>query len=160
MKKKNRFTTLLSSVRILVCALGLRVFGRHLKTGVAAVLMLAGVAYAQEPIVAIEVKPNHELSTKSVWEKPILIKSAEEAAQHFAEDALATLKNAVDWEKQVVLVFVWKGSGQDQLQYHILESYPEQIPFSLKPGMTKDLRLHSRVYALRSNVQWSVKLER
>ena len=47
---------------------------------------------------------------------------------------------------------------QDKLEYEILESFPEQIPFSLKPGATDDIRSHSHVFALRSNVKWSVKV--
>ena len=43
------------------------------------------------------------------------------------------------------------------MSYHVLQSYPEQIVFVRKPGMTKDLRSHAKVYALRSNVKWSVK---
>jgi hypothetical protein len=56
-----------------------------------------------------------------------------------------------------VLVFAWQGSGGDKLEYAILESFPEQIPFSLRPGLTDDIRSHTRVFALRSNVKWSVK---
>ena len=69
----------------------------------------------------------------------------------------AVIATKVDFKKQIVLVFAWRGSGGDKLEYQILESFPEQIPFSLRPGVTDDLRSHSRVFALRSNVKWSVK---
>ena len=71
--------------------------------------------------------------------------------------ASAASAAAVDFKKQFVLVFAWQGSGGDTLSYHVLESYPEQIAFMRKPGMTKDLRSHAKVYALRSNVKWRVK---
>jgi hypothetical protein len=89
--------------------------------------------------------------------KPIVIKSEEEAAKHFAEKAVADLKKQVDFKNQIVLVFAWRGSGQDKLNHIIAESFPEQITFSLVPGRTRDLRPHVHVYALRSNVKWMVR---
>ncbi len=89
--------------------------------------------------------------------KPITLRSAEDAAKHFSEEELAKLEKQVDFEQQIVLVFAWRGSGQDRLEYAVAESYPEQIFFTLKPGRTRDLRPHIKVYALRSNVKWSVK---
>ena len=35
--------------------------------------------------------------------------------------------------------------------------FPEQVFFTYTPGRTRDLRPHVHVYALRSNVRWSVK---
>ncbi len=60
----------------------------------------------------------------------------------------------VDFEKQIVLVFAWRGSGQDKLDYVVAESFPEQITFTYRPGRTRDLRPHVYAYALRSNVAW------
>ena len=90
------------------------------------------------------------------WSEPVEIRSAEEAEKHFEGDALAKLNKEVDFEKQIVLVFSWRGSGQDMLEYAVLESFPEQVVFSYKPGRTRDLRPHVHVYALRSNVRWRV----
>jgi len=66
------------------------------------------------------------------------------------------LKEKVEFDEQVVLVFAWRGSGQDKLTYEVAESFPEQITFNIKPGRTKDLRPHIHIFALRSNVKWSV----
>jgi len=123
-------------------------------TGTAALLMLAGVASALEPIVAVKVAPEGSIFKNSVWEQPIVIKSSEDAARHFSKDALKALAKAVDFKKQFVLVFAWRGSGGDELSYNVAESFPEQIFFSMKRGRTRDLRRHSKVYALRSNVRW------
>jgi hypothetical protein len=117
----------------------------------------AGCCFGQEPIVEIKVTPEKSVFKNAVWNKPIVIKSQDEAAKHFGKDALETIAQKVDFKKQIVLVFAWQGSGGDKLQYQILESFPEQIPFSLRPGVTDDLRSHSRVFALRSNVRWSVQ---
>jgi len=86
--------------------------------------------------------------------KPIVIKSAEEAATHFDAKNLAALKKQVDFAQQVVLVFAWRGSGGDRLNHAVLESYPEQIVFKLNRGRTRDLRSHLYIYALRNNVTW------
>ncbi len=83
------------------------------------------------------------------------IKSAKEAAKYFDEKAVAEISKTVDFSKQTVLLFGWRGSGQDKLSYVVAESFPEQITFTLRPGRTRDLRQHARVFALRSNVKWS-----
>ena len=69
------------------------------------------------------------------------------------------LGSQVDFEKQFLLVLAWQGSGGDRLNYTVAESFPEQIFFSMKRGLTRDLRPHMQVYALRSNVRWSIQGE-
>lgn len=129
----------------------------RLLLGLFVVCLVPGFAVGQEAIVELKVAPEKAVFKDSVWSKPIVIKSQDEAAKHFGKDALEVLAKQVDFKKQIVLVFAWQGSGGDKLEYSILESFPEQIPFSLKPGATDDIRAHSRVFALRSNVKWSVK---
>jgi len=90
------------------------------------------------------------------WKKPIVIRSEADAAAQLSERARVALRKQVDFARQVVLVFAWRGSGQDRLRYAVMESYPEQVVFRLKPGRTRDLRPHVQVYALRTNVAWSV----
>ncbi len=107
------------------------------------------------PIVAVKATPNDGVFKDSAWNKPLVIQSADDAAKHFGKDALEGLMKQVDFKKQVVLVFAWKGSGGDKLTYTVAESFPEQIFFKLQPGLTRDLRSHTHVYALRSNVRWS-----
>jgi hypothetical protein len=121
-------------------------------------LMLATAASAQLPIQSIDgVTPKQSVFRAATRNKPLVIRSAEQAAEHFAEDDLNSLKKSVDFDKQLVLVFAWRGSGQDRLKYSVAESYPEQISFKYLPGRTRDLRPHIYVYALRSNVRWSVR---
>jgi hypothetical protein len=126
-----------------------------------ALCLSASVCAGQEqvvgPIVELKVMPEKSVFKNSAWNKPIAIKSQDEAAKHFGKDALQAIAKQVDFKKQIVLVFAWQGSGGDKLEYQILESFPEQIPFSLRPGLTDDIRSHSRVFALRSNVKWSVR---
>ena len=126
-------------------------------TGIATACIMVGMASAQEAIVSIKAKPDSSIFKNSNFNKPIVVKSKEEAAKHFGKEAIATLVKAVDFKKQVVLVFAWRGSGGDQLNYTVAESFPEQITFSRQFGRTRDLRPHAKVFALRSNVKWSMK---
>jgi len=89
--------------------------------------------------------------------KPLVIRSADAAAGHFSDDAVAALKRKLDFKQQFVLVFAWRGSGQDRLRYDVAESFPEQVSFRYKPGRTRDLRPHVYIFALRSNVTWRVR---
>jgi hypothetical protein len=110
------------------------------------------------PIKQLEkVAPKRTVFEGSSWKKPLVLKSEKEAGEHFDADELAKLAKQVDFAKQIVLLFAWRGSGQDKLDAAVAESYPEQIFFSYAPGRTRDLREHVRIYALRSNVRWSVK---
>lgn len=93
-------------------------------------------------------------------ENPILIKDEKTAKKYFADDQLKKLLEQVDFAEQHVLLFAWAGSGRDKLTFDVAESYPEQIQFKLARGMTRDLRQHVRVFAIRSNVKWTTKLVR
>lgn len=99
-------------------------------------------------------KPDASVFKAANRQKPLVIESQKAAAEHFSEDALTALVKQVDFEQQVVLVFAWRGSGQDRLSFEVAESYPEQVFFRYKPGRTRDLRPHLYVFALRSNVKW------
>jgi hypothetical protein len=125
--------------------------------GVASLWVLVNPSFAdaQQPLVRLEVKPTKPAF--GVWNKPTVLRSVEDAAKFFDAEALASLKKKVDFKKQFVLLFAWKGSGGDRLNFAIAESFPEQIFFSRKPGATDDFRSHVHVFALRSNVRWSVR---
>jgi len=92
----------------------------------------------------------------ATWRAPIMLDSAADAARHFDEANAAALARQVDFAAHVVLVFAWRGSGQDRLNAAVAESYPEQVFFTLRPGRTRDLREHVRIFALRRNVAWKV----
>ena len=109
------------------------------------------------PLKEVSAKPKANVFKTAKRKKPIVLKSEDDAAKYFGDAELAKLKKAVDFKKQFVLVFAWRGSGQDKLNTAVLESFPEQIVFSIRPGRTRDLRPHVHVFALRANVRWSVK---
>ncbi|MFC1806712.1 hypothetical protein ACFL09_07045 [Planctomycetota bacterium] len=127
-------------------------------------LLIASAALAAEPDPKLppiqrlkEPKPTNAVFKASSWKKPLEIDSLEAAAPYFTEKALATLKTKVDFAHQKLLIFAWRGSGQDRLTYSVAESYPEQVFFRYRRGRTKDLRPHLHMYLLRANVRWSVK---
>ncbi len=136
---------------------------RHLWTSLACLLLLTLTASA-EPAASIQpiqkvagVQPNRAVFKDAGRKKPLVLKSKEELAKYFGEEQVAKITAKVDLKSQIVLVFAWRGSGGDRLNYDVAESFPEQISFRIKPGRTRDLRPHVHVFALRSNVKWSVK---
>ena len=132
----------------------------HLKSALAIVIVaafFAATSDAQDTPAIVEIK---DIAVKPTAyqrpTKPVEIKSLDEAAKHFRAEGVAKLKAKVDFEKQRVVLFAWRGSGQDKITYDVAESFPEQILFHYKPGRTRDLRPHVKVYALRLNVKHSM----
>jgi hypothetical protein len=124
------------------------------------ILLFAAVSFAEHVDAVTPIKgvaPNRDVFRVAKRGKPIVLKTVEEAGEHFPEEELAKLDKQVDFDKQIVLLFAWRGSGQDRLEYIVDKSYPEQISFTIKPGRTRDLRPHVKIFALRDNVSWSVK---
>ena len=103
-------------------------------------------------ITTVDIRPSKIEFSR--WNTPVELTSLEDAKKYFEGDALDQLKAKVDFGNQIVLVFAWRGSGQDKLDYVVMESFPEQIAFSYRPGRTRDLRPHVHVFALRTNVKW------
>lgn len=122
---------------------------------------LTAVADESEPIKLLRgVTPEAGVFQAATRQKPLQIKSREEAAKHFTDLNLARLTRTVDFGKQTVLVFAWRGSGQDKLTFELLESFAEQVVFHYAPGRTRDLRPHTHTFVLRSNVKWRVGANR
>ena len=81
-----------------------------------------------------DIRPTADVFQAAKRGKPLELKTADEAAKFFGEEALAALQEKVDFDEQIVLVFAWRGSGQDKLSYVVAESFPEQITFTITPG--------------------------
>ncbi|MCG8586958.1 MAG: hypothetical protein MI757_19815 [Pirellulales bacterium] len=121
-------------------------------------LATAALAAVLPPIEKVDgVVPARAAFDDAKRDRPIEVRSKDDAAKYFGDDDLKKLLEKVNFEKQFVLVFAWRGSGRDRLEYTVAESFPEQIFFTIKRGLTRDLRSHTAVYVLRSNVRWSVK---
>lgn len=120
-----------------------------------ALILFTSAGLADDPIKEIvDAKPNAAIFRNATLNRPLVLRSKSDAGKHFVNNQLEKLQQHVNFEKQIVLVFAWRGSGQDKLTYEIAESFPEQIFFRSRPGRTRDLRPHIHVYVLRSNVVW------
>ncbi len=86
---------------------------------------------------------------------PLALRSAEEVEKHFQPDDAKALAGQVDFDRQLLLLFAWRGSGQDRLEFRVAESLPEQVHFTYTGGLTRDLRPHVRLFVLRSDVRWA-----
>ena len=100
-----------------------------------------------------DIKASEEIWKVAKRGVPLTFRSKSEAARYFAEPQLKQLLKKVDFQNQTLLVFAWRGSGQDKMTYTIAESFPEQITFKILPGRTRDLRSHLKIYAIRKNVK-------
>ena len=126
-------------------------------------MFVAAVSYAETSATAEEMLPPIQditdiKASEEIWKVakrgvPQTLHSKSEADRYFAEPQLKLLLKKVDFQKQTLLVFAWRGSGQDKMTYTIAESFPEQIAFKILPGRTRDLRSHLKIYALRKNVK-------
>jgi len=96
----------------------------------------------------------------AAWRNPVLIRSSDEAAAYFPEPDLARLSREVDFSKQLVLLFVWNGSGQDRMEPLEQTSSPGTVVFAYTPGLTRDGHVHHRVFVLRSDVTWRLQSTR
>lgn len=85
--------------------------------------------------------------------QPKVIRSQKEALELLSAESVAEFNKQVDLSKDSVVLFAWRGSGQDRLkashQNHL-------VLFSLEPGRTKDLREHVKAYAIGKNVHWAI----
>lgn len=112
-----------------------------------------------QPITEVKLGQSDKFAVKpGAWSAPSKITTMAELKELVSDEATrATITKAVDFKTHDLLVFCWQGSGGDQLDYAILESFPEQVPFKLIRGKTKDLRTHTKLFAVRKNVKWSTK---
>lgn len=117
-------------------------------------LLMLKTSWGSEPIVEIvDVQPKASAFLFDGASKPVVIYSVDEITKYFDAKNSANLKSKVDFSQQEVLVFAWRGSGQDRIEYEVLESFPEQIRFSYLRGRTRDLRQHFKIFVVRSDVK-------
>jgi len=131
--------------------------GSHLTSqAVLAVITSSAAASASPAIDAIKVLENvgvkPDIFENRRLEQPIVIRKKTDVARFFGPDSVEKVLASVDFQQQAILIFAWSGSGQDQLDYLVQESYPETILFEYRRGLTRDLRTHFRAYVVRLNV--------
>ena len=77
---------------------------------------------------------------------PIILTSMEEALKHLTRASME--KITVDFNKQQVAIFAWRGSGQDRLIGHGPAKEGAPANFHYQAGRTRDLRTHTAIFAL------------
>lgn len=122
---------------------------------------VTGIAQAHSVLPPIQevngLSAHAEFSGNAFGGPPLVLKSDGDADRVLSENSSTRLKDTVNWNQQVALVFAWQGSGQDRLRFNVLESAPEQIAFEFVPGRTRDLRRHCVVFLLRGDVTWNIR---
>lgn len=87
-------------------------------------------------------------------DKPMKVTTKEELASTVKDvDTQDAIAKVVDFDKEYVLIFTWGGSGADKLT---AASEKDVVTFTLKRGLTKDLRQHAPIYALAKEATWVV----
>ena len=96
--------------------------------------------------------------TRGSVEEPLFLNSNDDLDKLIQDKKLSqTYSKHVDWEKQVVLVFRWSGSGQDQLEIRTKGEEPVTVQFVYRRGRTRDLRPHLKLFVVERGVQWIVE---
>jgi hypothetical protein len=91
---------------------------------------------------------------KSTVDKPTVIASADDLTKAMlGEDATATIKKEVNFDKEQVLVFAWGGSGGDKLA---ASADKGEVTFEFKRGLTRDFRQHVHAFVIPKDAKWKV----
>jgi len=92
------------------------------------------------------------------WNEPNLVTGEDDLKKLIPDEATRKrLMKEVDFKTHVLLVFVWEGSVGDKLEFAILESFPEQVKFSLLPSGQRRNRIHIELFAVKKESRWSAK---
>lgn len=104
---------------------------------------LKGLEANDETVESI-LKNEEAKTTIDKLNAPIVLTSMEEALKHLTRASMEKIN--VDFNKQQVVIFAWRGSGQDRL----MGSQPsdKKAIFHYTSGRTRDLRTHTAIYAL------------
>jgi len=130
--------------------------------GIVSLLLPLGTLADEPTKKGDEVPILRELSAKGVKfqedgkvTKPTVVKNAKELAKVMSDEKeLDRVTKEVNWDKQYLLVFSWGGSGGDKLTSETAKVKENEVVFKYMPGLTRDFRMHMRLYAVRNGVTW------
>lgn len=115
----------------------------------------AAVAQEKKSVVRELDLKNAEVNFKERGDvtKPTKITSAEELAKALPGKELEEkIGKQVDFSKEYLLLFRWSGSGGDKLT----ADGEKKATFTLKRGLTRDLRPHLHLFAVAKDVEWEL----
>ena len=84
---------------------------------------------------------------------PVVLISADEASKYFKKDVVAKWAKKINFDKQMIFVWSWRGSGQDRMEPYISQANPKKVLFYNEQGSTKDFSEHLYVYAVRKDIK-------
>lgn len=84
-------------------------------------------------------------------------KEPAKVAREIADRTSEAIEKQVDFTKEHLLLFKWSGSGRDKLEFSVEEGKDGPVVvFKLTPGLTRDLRQHSRLFAVSKSAAFRV----
>jgi hypothetical protein len=95
---------------------------------------------------------------RPVGRVPTKVTSAEELAKLLPDkDQRAKVLEQVDFGKEYLLAFAWRGSGGDKLTFTVEKGKdnPEAV-FTFTRGITRSLKQHRYLFAIPRNTSWRV----
>ena len=129
-----------------------------------AVLFVGSLAVAADEKPAIK-----EIATKDLFlpvpkngkaTEPMTVTSAEDLAKNdVLRDMADAIKKKVDFTKEKLVVFAWRGSGQDKITPELKTADKKTTAvFSYTAGLTRDLRLHTHLYVVPKDAEVKVEV--
>ena len=118
---------------------------------------------ADKPAVGVReisgLKPGGPANTRGSANKPTVIKEKAGVTKSFSDKATQEkVLKEVNFEKEILLVFRWAGSGQDRIAASGKKTDKGiEVVFGYSRGLTRDLRRHFRVYAVAKDAKWKVE---
>jgi len=93
--------------------------------------------------------------------KPSVIENQDALTETFGDAGAKKISGQVDIGQQVLVFFQWAGSGQDELTCAVENRGDEvRVIFKFRAGLTRDLRPHAHLYAVRKGVPWEIAEQR
>jgi hypothetical protein len=125
--------------------------------------ILVTATFAEEKIEVKEIKgiDREGIAIEKVVKKvpePVVITSKEKLAEVFTvKRTQEAIQKEVNFKKHQLLVFRWRGSGQDKLASKALTNDPKyQVAFQYTQGLSEDLQSHLHVFVLPKDAKWKM----
>ncbi len=117
--------------------------------------LLAAPTRDESVVRPIEIKLPGEQKGKPT--EPTTITSKKELEKAVTDEtAQGVLAKAVDFDKEKIVLFTWAGSGQDKVNHMVSDAKPVEITFTYAPGRTRDLRQHSKAFAVPKDAKVTI----
>ena len=120
-------------------------------------LLLADDADPKDPKApkAREIKVKNLPTERGIFGKPAKMETEAEMKKIVLDEtAQKEISKQVNFKKEYLLLFRWAGSGGDQVS--ITTGKDGEVTFSFKRGLTRDLRMHSKLFAIPKDSKYKL----